>query len=388
MSVSPILVPATPNTTQIATTLLGDMAALSGVLTDYNEGSQIRTLGESIGSVVEQQGIAAQAEAYQAVAFSAMSIFGITPDPALAAAGSVTFATAFIISPPTVTQSVTIPQGTVVSTVGGTQFQTLQAALLPVGSSSVTVPVEATTGGSATNVPAGAISQLLSGLTYPLVVSNGAQTTGGADAEPFAQTLARLSAKVAAIGLASPVAIANAVLGVTVSGETVRYSATFEPWIVAASGTPASGMAGYIVYIDNGSGTASAALISGATSVLNGVSGSVGFRDAGVPFSVQAVVPTFANVSITAAINNLSTVPTVSGAIAQAVQGYFTLAFGSSAQQAQISATVANATFGTLTSLAVTLATSGSMTPVSGVSSSVSGRVLLGQLSIDVVAGA
>ena len=48
-----ITVPAPPLSPDVSAALLAFMSAQSGVLTDYNVGSQIRTLGEAIGSVVE-----------------------------------------------------------------------------------------------------------------------------------------------------------------------------------------------------------------------------------------------------------------------------------------------------------------------------------------------
>jgi hypothetical protein len=204
------------------------MAALSGVLTDYNAGSQIRTQSEAIGSVVEQQGIWAQAEAFQALVYSAMSLFGITAGQAVAASGTVTFSTSSTGTPPPATQNVSIPAGTIVQTTGGVQFQTTTAATLSSGLGSIDLPVSAVVAGSAGNVPAGAINTIISGLTYPLFVTNAAATANGADAQSAAQSLALFAAQVASIGLSSPVAIANAAMGVSYGAETVQFSTCFD----------------------------------------------------------------------------------------------------------------------------------------------------------------
>src|SRR5580658_8696572 len=135
MSSTPsITVAAPPTTYSAASQILAMMAALSGVVTDYNQGSQARTASESIGAVVEQQGIWAQAEAYQALIYSALSLFNILPVPATAASGVVTFSA---LSP--VAQNVPIPAGTLVQTNGGIQFATTIAVVLAAGNSNISV---------------------------------------------------------------------------------------------------------------------------------------------------------------------------------------------------------------------------------------------------------
>ena len=88
-----ITVPAPPLSPDVSAALLAFMSAQSGVLTDYNVGSQIRTLGEAIGSVVEIEEVENQALAYQAAIYGAYSAFGVTPLGATGAVGTVTFAT-------------------------------------------------------------------------------------------------------------------------------------------------------------------------------------------------------------------------------------------------------------------------------------------------------
>lgn len=385
---STITVAAPPNTADAASQALALMAALSGVLTDYNQGSQIRTIAESFGSVIEQSAVQTQALAYQALVYSAMSLFGIVPNGAIAATGVVTFSTSTGGSPPPASQNVTIPAGTLVQTGGGIQFQTTTTAVLGAGSSSIDVAVQAVIPGSAGNVPIAAINTIISGLTYPLFVKNAAATANGTDAETAAQSLARFTAAVTAIGLSSPVAIANAAVGVTYGAETVRWATLFEPWIAAGSGV-GSGVAGWELYIDNGSGVASSGLINAVDVKLSGgvvsgaanASGEIGYRDAGVPYNIYSVTPTYAVVGVTGVVAPNISLSLVSGAIDTAIKGYFQLPFGTTAEQAQIAAAVANSALGALDALTVSLFVSGSGTPTSGVTTSPSGRVLLGQLT-------
>lgn len=366
------------------------MAALAGVVTDYNVGSQIRTVAESFGSVIEQEGVAAQALALQALAYSALGAFGIAASGAVGAIGTVTFSTA-ASSPPPAPQAVSIPLGTLIQTAGGIQFATTAAATLNQGSTSVDVEVQAVSAGVAGNVPAAAINQLVSSLTYPLTVSNAAPTTGGADAETPSQALALLAATIAALVGGSPVSVANAAIGVVASGsnETVAYATCYEPWVAAGSGA-GSGTAGFDVYVDNGAGAASSGLIAAVTSKLNGNAALAqnGYRPAGVPYSVLAVLPVYCNLSVVATVNSFGNTASVSGAIQSAINAYFsTVNFGNTVYQADAAAYAANAAVGLLTALAVNLYyASASGTAVTAVTGFGYNRAILQNLTITVSA--
>ena len=384
-----ITLAAPPTTADVTSAVLATMAALSGVLTDYNSGSQIRTMTESVGSVIEQQGVWAQALAYQALAYSALSLFGITAGQAVPAAGIVTFSTSSSGVPPPASQNVPIAAGTIVQTNGGVQFTTTTAVTLTAGAGSINVPVQAVIPGSAGNAPIGAVVSIVNGLVYPLFVTNAAAMTGGADAPSIATSLAQFTAAVAAIGLSSPVAIANAAIGVSYGSESVAFASLFEGWIAAGSGA-GSGTAGWDLYIDNGTGTASSGLIAAVNTKLTGgtvggasnAGGAIGYRDAGVPYKIYAVTPTSAYVLVSGDLLPSANASLVSGAIAAAVSGYFTLPFGTSAEQANIAAASANAGADQLSSISVTLSTTLSGSGVSSISVSPSGRIVLGNLSV------
>jgi hypothetical protein len=263
----------------------------------------------------------------------------------------------------------------------------------------VIIPAQAVVSGSAGNVPASGVSQIISGLAAPLFVTNPAAFGGGTDPTTPSQSLALFAAEIGSIGLSSPAAIANAAIGVVASGtgETCLFSTLFEPWLWAVdtgvSGA-ASGMAGWQLIIDNGTGNASPGLIAAVNAKLNAgtVSGAtnsgpiVGYRDAGVPYSIYAVDPTLAVVSISGTTSNPYTEGVVSGAMSAAVSGYFSLPFGTAAEQAQIAAVATNAAQGSLTSISVSLsAVSGS--PVDLLTPPVSGRVILSQLNLYLSSG-
>jgi hypothetical protein len=366
------------------------MAALSGILTDYNSGSQVRTMSEAFGSVIEQQGVWSQALAFQALTYGAMSLFNIAPSGAIAASGTVLFSTSASGSPPPASQNVPISQGTLVQTNGGVQFQTTAPATLSSGVGSISIPIAAVIPGAAGNVPVSGITQIVTGLIYPLFVSNSAPTTGGADAQSASSALALFAATIASIGLSSPVAIANAAIGVTFGAESVQYSTLLEPWVY----NPAfSGLAYWQLYIDNGTGTASSGLVHAVDLKLNGgtvsgvsnAGGAIGYRDAGVPYDIFAVSGTPAVVGVSGTAVSGTDTGLLTLAVQQAVSGYFALPFGAPAEQANIAAVVANAGAGQFTALAVALYASGSSSGIPTLSVSPSGRVILGQINTQIV---
>lgn len=392
-------VAAAPTTVQLAANFVAFMAAQTNVPTDYNPGSQVRTLDEALGSVVEIQAVSDQALAFQALVYGAMSLFGVGQAVAQPATGVVTFATSFPVSAAiSVTQAVLIPSGTIASTQGGIQFATVAQVILASGTASVAAGAIALVAGAAGNVAASAITGTpQTSIGYPLFVSNGVAMAGGADAGTQSSALAQFTSRAASLGLSSPVAVANSPIGVTVSGtgESVQYAAVVEPWLIAGSGA-GSGTAGFTLFIDNGTGGASADLIAATVAWINGniTANRSGFRPAGVPYAVSAVTPVFASVAVSGTlIPGLLSANSVTAGAVSGVQAYFA-SLGVSApvpggtglnaaQQPQVGARVSDAGVGAYSSLAVTLAyTSASGTPVPVVSGAVGTRVILSNLSV------
>ena len=389
-------VAAPPSTTQTATNLLALMTALNGQATDFEQGSQIRTFSESTGLVVEQQGITNVALAMQALAYGAMSLFGVQQSQPSAATGTVTFATSIPVSAaPNTPQAVPIPIGTLMQTAGGVQFATVVATVLASGTPSISVGVVATTAGAAGNVGSGAIvGAPLTPLGYPLYVTNAAPTGGGANAGTQSAALAQFTAAVARLGLASPVAVANASIGVvaTGTGEVVVKAASYEPWIAAGSGA-GSGTAGFTLYVDNGTGGASASLLAAVQAWITGnaATNQSGYRPAGVPFVVSGVTPVYANVGVTGVLQpGLLATGSVVTSLTSGIASYFSALNISpaAAYQPQVAAQAADAGLGAFSSLIVNLYyNSAPSTPVAVVSGGVGTRVILYALSVNMTVG-
>ena len=342
-----------PTTSEVAAILLAYQFGQSGTTSDANQGSQIRVLSESWGQVAELEGVSAFALAIQSMAYGAMAAAGILPLAATQAQGTVIFSTG-PLSPPPATQNVVISSGTIVQTTAGVQYLTLDTATLASGTTSISVAAEAVIAGTSGNTGIGTIVSIASGIPYPLYANNAVPFTGGTNAETIGQTLNRYTAYLQSLGASTPVAIANSAIGVQApsSTETVYYSTLYEPWTVSLSNG-----AGWTLYLDNGSGTASSALIAAVVTTLNGLyPNAKGFRDAGVPYSVLAVTPTNFSVAVTGSLINPAQDATQEAIVNAAIQVYAaTLQFGQSVQIGFLNAVVGDALEGVVSSFSVVL---------------------------------
>lgn len=354
MATSPT-VASPPTTAEVAAILLAYQFGQSGTVSDSNPGSQVRTLSEAFGQVAELEGISAMAIALQSMAYGCFAAVGIIPFPASQAQGTLIFSTG-PLDPPPATQNVVIAAGTIAQTTAGVQYQTTETVTLLSGTTSISTTAQAVLAGAAGNTGIGTVISVVSGIPYPLYVNNSSQFTGGTNAETIGQTMSRFTAYIQSIGLASPVAIANAAVGVqaTPSTETVEYATVYEPWVTQS---PGSQQAGFTVYIDNGSGTASTALVNAVVAKLNGVYPTAsGYRDAGVPYAVLAVTPVQYSVIVAGSLINPANDASGDADVTTAVQAYQnSLQFGSSIQAAFLNAVVGDALEGTVLSFTVAL---------------------------------
>jgi len=215
-----------PTAEEVALTLLQWLFSTIGVPTDYNIGSIIRTYSEAIGSTEEIEGITAQAQAIQALVYSAYSAFGISPLLGTGSVGSVVFSTLSMAPVPS-GQSILIPINTITQTTNGVQYGTTSNVLLVSGTVSVAAPIQSLQLGINTNAAANTINQIATGLAYPLQVTNPLPTVGGQDAETASQTLTRFLAYVDSLGLCSPIAVASAARTVSIQHHQQRQPNLF-----------------------------------------------------------------------------------------------------------------------------------------------------------------
>ena len=288
-------------------TLVSDMAtAIQGkaaALIDLTIGSVLRAVVEATSMVVVWlEGLillllqtTRAATSSGADLDSWMADFGLTRLPALAATGEVTF------SRFTATSQATIAPGTPVTTSDGSlQFtvttDTTNAAwnaaasayLIPAGTSSITVPVQCATLGTAGNVIAGAISLLGSAIPYVDTVTNALAFTTGEAAETDTALRVRFVAYIANLSKATKAAIGFVVTSIQAGVTYVLVEGS------DYNGSPDPGY--FYVVVNDGTGHPSSAFLSQVYTAIDAV------RAAGIRFGVYAPVAVTVNVSLAVSV--------------------------------------------------------------------------------------
>ncbi len=188
-------------------------------------------------------------------------------------------------------------------------------------------------------------------------------------------------------GMVYCVSVPNRTVQVRRHGKTFWNGNCFEPWLAAGSGA-GSGTAGFTLYVDNGTGTASSGLVAAVQAFITGsaTSNQSGYRPAGVPFTVSGTTPVYATVTVSGLLlpGLLSTGAVVSTVTAN-IQSYFdSLGIApAAAYQPQIAGQAADAGLGAFQSLTVSLYYSGSGTSVPVVSGATGTRVILSSLTVN-----
>lgn len=277
---------------QIAASMMNLMASLQNVITDYNIGSVNRSMLEAFAIELEElyyrtfQGIedGIPAGVYEAFSFGRL--------PATPAVGNVTFSRGTAA-----TQSYVVPAGTIVTTSTGIRFSTVGDVTLLPATTSINAQVVAETAGAGGNVGAGSIVLLSSSILGIESVTNAAATAGGADEETADDQQARFAIYIKSIarspinGLeagAKTVQLVDASSGLI--SEQVVLATVVEPYIL----DPSQPVGIVALYIDNGSGGASDALVAKTQQVIDGYIDDtgvkiIGYRAAGVIVRVMAV---------------------------------------------------------------------------------------------------
>lgn len=267
----------------IVASMINWSRASSDKVTDYNVGSVTRTLFE--GAAVEMDELYQQTfiGLREAIPVATFRSFRFDKLPAAYARGSVT-----VTAPQALTQPITLPAGTVFSTLAGLKFLSDSAVTWPAGSSKAQVPVTAEAPGSVYNVEQGAISVCAAlGGVYGL---SNAALLNGREIETDDEQEQRFADYVSALSRGTVPACEYAARSATlaaVDGALTEY--------VTRVGSVET--AGYVkVYVYGSSGLPSAALLARAQAIINGsrdaVTGAIvpGYRAGGVRVDVLPMV--------------------------------------------------------------------------------------------------
>jgi uncharacterized phage protein gp47/JayE len=319
-----------PITTKDFPTLVSQQVAAiqagASTLIDLTVGSVLRAIVEANAAVILWlQGLILQLLATTRAATSNgkdldtfVEDFGLARLAAIAATGKVTFARF------TATIQATIPLGTTVQTADGTQAYsvvadasnsaynaTLGVYVIPVGTSSAQVTVQANTPGAGANAAAGQINTLASAVPYVDTVSNAVAFTSGQDEEKDPALRRRFVGYIASLSKATKNAIGTAITGVQPG---MHYTLVENQTYAGATQ-----LGFFFAVVDDGTGVPPSSLITQVSNAIDAV------RPLTSTFAVYAPVVVTANIAMTVTVASgydaTSTKATVQAALLALVNG-------------------------------------------------------------------
>ena len=315
------------NRAAILREMIAQFMALTSQITDFTDGAVARALLETVATQIGKEDYAIYSGIKEAINTSVYKTFNFSLLPPSFASGFERFY-GNVLTPQT------IPIGTQIQVPGTSQIYTTTAVgtlnpSSPPGSVNyVDVPIISSIVGSVGNTIADTIDALLTPLTFISSINNILPLTNGMDQETDSARFQRFQNFIAGLSRGTAYAIEAAAQGVFIpdvngnATERVVNALVVEPW-------KTGGLIGNVfVYIDNGTGTASSALMALVTQVLNGyvaVGGAQipGYVGAGVKPSYFAVIPCIA--SIVGAVTISPQAPSVAAvltAVQQAIGSY------------------------------------------------------------------
>ena len=277
-------------------------------LTDFRVGSKIRSIYEAVGVALEDLDDRVFKAVKKAIQQNLYTAFGYSPLPAVNSTGIVRL---YAQNAPSADQPFYIPMGTQVqasptSDRGPVTFQTTQDAYVyynsPTESANVTiggvnvtgwlyvdVPVVCTQAGKIGNVGPGTIQALVGAPSGIGAVTNAGAFTNGQEAETLAEQKARFQLFMASRTRGTLASIEYGATTAVVMDSTGTF---VQERVVSAIVVDGDG--DYSVYVWNGVGTASEALIAEVRKVLDGYTlpdGTKiwGYKPAGISYSASSV---------------------------------------------------------------------------------------------------
>lgn len=276
--------------TSILASMVNWMRTAGTPLTDWSVGSPNRTLLEAPAAELDQLYQEMFHGIKEAIPVATYQSFSFDLLPAVRASGLLTFSV-----PTPAASNITIPVNTPVrSEATGIIYETAQAAVIQVGQISVDVLAVATVPGTEGNATAGTITDLQ--VSIPNVsATNQASLSNGRDQETEAERKVRFQGFISTLARGVLEAVrygAETTVLRDSSGlitERVVYAELVEPYKT----NPAGPIALVLVYIHNGVGSTSTALVDEAQRIIDGYrlpdgTAVIGWKAAGVVVEVYA----------------------------------------------------------------------------------------------------
>ncbi len=275
------------------------MIANQSKVTDFNEGAVSRSFLEAVGYEIEQLYIRTRVGFEESLVDIPFYAFDFIRKTGQKSSGNVVF------SRSGTSGEITITIGTLVATTDGTQFETTATGTISDGNQdSNSVSITATEEGTESNVPANTVTVIVTPVNGVETVDNSSSTTGGLDVETDEEFTKRFKEYVEGLGQSNEYGLITGAKSVT----GVRSVSTIEHF-------PPSSSYNVSVYIDDGAGNASAALIASVLSELkgNGTVSNPGYKAAGI--NIQVLAPTKVTQDVTVVVTD-------DGALSEATMKY------------------------------------------------------------------
>lgn len=242
---------------QISERIIDHTVALAPELTDFVEGSVVRSIGDALAVLLQGVEYAAFDSARQAILTAAYTSFQFARLPAVSATGTIT------LTRVASAVAVTIPAGFEVSVPGSSVrlYESIEDATFAIGQTVATVAVRCLTVGTIGNTAGATITNVVT-VGFSVTVTNILPFLSGREEETDEGRFRRFQVYVGNLSRGTVAAVENAVQGI------VRYDANLNPIervtsvrVVEPFRVTTGGRIGLVnVYVDNGSGTASAEL--------------------------------------------------------------------------------------------------------------------------------
>ncbi|KAA0888779.1 baseplate J/gp47 family protein [Oryzomonas rubra] len=277
---------------------------ICSAITDFTEGSKIRSKFETVAVEMESRDLSFYQAIKKAIPISLYRAFSFTLKSAQKSTGYVVFSVGTAV-----TKDTLIAKGTIVSTdpssaENAVTFVTTDDAYITNGNTSVTAHIECSVAGTAGNVSAGQITKIASS-SSATACTNTSATTGGTEKETEEERRIRFLNYISSLSRATPAAL---VYGATTaalydaSGITTDSvsDAVVEELFITNTTQPAGLLN---LYIYNGTGGTSAALVAATQKIIDGYTNTdgtivAGYKAAGVVVTVMAATETAINFSV------------------------------------------------------------------------------------------
>lgn len=264
--------------------------ANSDKVSDFNEGDVLASQIEAFSRQIEQLYIKTKTSYEKYFPDIPFHVFDFEKKVGQYSGGSVVFSR--LVAEATV---VTIAIGTIIATTEGFEYTTTSVGTIGSGNTdSNSVTILANVIGKDSNVPASTITTIISTVADVDTVTNAAATTAGLDEENNQDYLIRFQDFIRGLGKSNKSGIITGALSVT----GIRTASIVEHF------PPLSNIYNFTVYVEDGSGSVSSALVTEVTEVLEGTGTEAdpGYKAVGT--NLRVISPTKVDISVTCEITD------------------------------------------------------------------------------------